>query len=236
MSPTWTILVATLGQRSAKFKRLMNTLLPQLKPYGKRAKVVALWNNGETSLSAIRQTLLMSVDTDYVNFVDDDDMVSEYYVDRVMQALEYEPDYIGWPTQYYVDGQSAFTIDNSLKYGSWHTRNGKLYRDISHTHTMLTSVAQVADFRVVRRYRAEDYAWVKQVRQSKLLRREVYIPEIMYHYYYSRSESDTWRKPSRIRKVHQRSEINHPNFEWYNGILLSSQITSSSYYAFRRGC
>lgn len=218
--PTWTVLIPTLGQRGDKLRRLLDVLLPQLEPYGKRARVLALWNNGEYPVSVIRQTLLRATSTKYFNFVDDDDLVPEYYAREIMRALEYNPDYLGWPTRYYVDGRYSQTIDNSLTYGAWCTINNMLRRDISHTHTMRTSVGQLADFRYAMKGRAEDRVWVRQVRDSRLLKREVYIDRIMYHYYYSRSESDTWRQRNRIRRVYKRPVISHPNFEWYEGKML----------------
>lgn len=223
MSPTWTILIPTLGQRHAELKRLLDVLLPQLESYGDRVRVVAMWNNGEFPLATIRQTLMMSVSTTHVCFIDDDDLVPEYYARDIMRALEYDPDFVGWQVECVYDGHESQMGYHSLRYGSWYNEGEKLYRDITHTDVMRTKIAQTADFRRVRRYRAEDRVWANQLRESGLLRREVYIDRVMYHYLISSTTGETWRHPRRIERRHKhvRLSVDHPNFEWYEGKMLS---------------
>lgn len=226
--PTWTILIPTLGQRADKLRRLLGVLLPQVESYGSRVQVVALWNNGEYALTRLRQTLVTSVTTDYLCFIDDDDMVPKYYVRDVMRSLEYKPQYIGWIVECLHTGRNSQLAYHSLRYGSWYNTNEGLFRDISHVNPIRTDIAQQADYRNTPRYRAEDRRWADQVRGLGVLNTEVYINRIMYHYHYSPTESDTWRNPRRVRRGrYERLSVDHPNFKWFAGKVLSERTHAS---------
>lgn len=228
MSPTWTILVPTLGQRSAQLKRLLDVLLPQLEPYGSRAQVVAFWNNGEYALTCIRQTLVMATETDYLCFMDDDDLPPAYYVQEVMRALEYDPDYVGWIVECAHPRRQSQLAYHSLQHGGWFQRDNKLYRDYSHVNPIRTSIARRVDFRYTPRYRPEDRYWAAQLRRLRAARREVYIDRIMYHYLYVPGESDSWRSPRHIKRGrYERLSVSHPNFRWYTGSMLSEHTHPS---------
>jgi len=223
VSPTWTILIPTLGQRSAQLKRLLDVLLPQLEPFGDRARVVGLWNNGEVPLTHIRQTLVVTAKTDYVCFIDDDDLVPDYYASDVMRALEYDPDYVGWIVECAHPRRQSQLAYHSLQHGGWFQRDSKLYRDYSHVNPIRTSIARRVDFRHTPRYRPEDRHWAAQLRRLRAARREVYIDRIMYHYLYVPGESDSWRSPRHVRRgKYAPLDIHHPNFEWYRGEVLSA--------------
>lgn len=218
MPPTWTILVPTLGERRVLFQRMISLLLPQTEKYDGRVQVVARFNDGYPPLPVIRQKMLMQTETDYVSFVDDDDIVSAYFVDEVMTALDSDPDYVGFQVQCYSDGRPTGVAYHSLKHFGWVNESDRYLRDISHINPMRTRIARLADFRAARAGAAEDRAWVAQLRRQGNLRTEVVIPRIMYHYLYSTSrtpgEGSRWQKPATIRRGTGRLEITHPNFRW----------------------
>jgi hypothetical protein len=217
-APSWTILVPTLGERRPLFDRLMAGLLPQLDPYAGRVRVVGWFNNGSPSLPKIRQTMLRAVDTDYVSFVDDDDLVAPYFVDEVMTALEDRPDYVGFQVQCYSDGVPTAVAYHSLEHSRWQNLKGRFLRDISHINPMRTELARRADFTKTPRGRAEDRVWVDQIRRLNVLRNQVVIPRIMYHYLYSTSrapgQGSRWEAHHQIHRADERSAVNHPHFTW----------------------
>lgn len=211
-APTWTILVPTLGQRERLFMRLMGVLLPQLDEHEGRVRVLAWRNNGKPSISEIRDALLLSAGTDYVSFVDDDDLVPEYYVAEIVRAIAERPDHVGFKLEYSTDDEHREIVDHSLKWRKWaRTHEGQLVRDVTHIDPVRTDIATRARF-YVRPGRAEDRVWVKRVRQFLLT--EVYIDKIMYHYLY-REHTTAWRRPQDIRQVAGRPVIDHPHFAWH---------------------
>lgn len=217
VAPLWSILVPTLGERRALFERLMRTLLPQLDAHRGAVRVMGWFNNGSPPLPKIRQRMVESATTEYVSFVDDDDLVSLDYVDEIMTALSQRPDYVGFQVQCYSDGAPIGIAYHSLEFDRWRNLSGRFERDISHLNPVRTQLALRADFSVVRAGRPEDRAWVDQLRRAKVLRSQVVIPRILYHYLYSTNRTagvgSRWQQPRRIAQG-GRATVTSPYFTW----------------------
>lgn len=210
--PTWTILVPTLGQREHLFMRLLGVLLPQLDEHEGHVRVLAYRNNGQPSIGEIRDALIATAGTDYVSFIDDDDLVPEYYVAEVVKALVSRPDHVGFKLEYTTDGEHGEIVDHSLRWGKWgRTVDGQLYRDLTHIDPIRRDIAERGSF-AVRPGRAEDRVWVKRVRQH--VTTEVYIDKIMYHYLWRR-DTTAWQEPAKIRRVDGCPSIDHSLFAWH---------------------
>jgi predicted O-methyltransferase YrrM len=218
-SPTYTILIPTLGERARSFDALMQCLMPQVDAYTGRVKVLAWWNNGAPGLPEIRQCMVEAVTTDYLSFIDDDDMVPEDFVSSIMTALESRPDYVGFQVRYYSGGRDHGSVYHSLQFGEWREEHNpyRLLRDISHVNPMRSDAAKAADFTVVGRGVLEDRPWVDQVRNSGMLKTEVYLERDMYEYWWDRRVT-RWRQPNRIRQVRTRSNVNSPHFTWQDQV------------------
>lgn len=211
--PDWTILVATLGQRQERFKRLLNHLLPQLEECPGQVNVLAYWNNGERPLADIRQALVEEADGTFVSFVDDDDLVSPSYVRRIIPLLNKGIDYVGFRLQCYVDGSPLKPTYHSLRYTQWYDDAKGFYRDVSHLNPVRRELALKADFRKTEP--PEDVAWADQLRGH--LKKELYVDDVMYSYY-SSSYDSTWRPGSVQRpRVGQyfRPVVDHPQFRYH---------------------
>lgn len=237
-TPLWTILVPTIGRRRDKFRRLVIELLAQAEPRAGRVRVLAYYNQGERPLSHIRQALVEHATGTYVSFVDDDDWVPEYYVEKVRNAIhEYAhdhdhvepahkvefdatwatgwvthfPDQVGWRMQHYSDGVPSKPTYHSLQYGGWYDDDKGYYRDISHLNPVRRELALKVDFR--RGDPPEDVAWTVQMRQH--VRTEALIPSehVMYHYY--SSGDSTWRPGSVKHDGGRRPQIEHLLFDWH---------------------
>jgi hypothetical protein len=210
-SPRWTILVATLGQRRARLRRLLDTLLPQLDAAAGEVTVCALYNHGERPLGHVRHALLRDASSTYVSFVDDDDEVPEYFVDEALQRMDGVVDYVGWRMQCYVDGRAVKPTYHSLRYTHWWDDLEGYYRDVSHLNPVRTELARCGDFR--RGTPPEDVAWVDQVRGH--LKTEAYVDKVMYHYH-SSSVDSTWRGHGVVRPATTRYDLSHPYFSYHS--------------------
>ncbi|MEU8264472.1 hypothetical protein AB0C02_28100 [Micromonospora sp. NPDC048999] len=210
---TWSILIPTISQRADLFRRLLDVLLPQLDEHGGRVRVLAWWNNGHPSLPEIRQALVRDAGTDYVSFVDDDDLVVGDFVGAIVAALASRPDHVGYQVAYHVDGELKEICDHSLRHRRWYRdRVNGLCRDVTHLDPIRRDLALRADFRQARRGHAEDRVWVAQVR--RFLRTEEYIPRVLYHYLWSETGS-AWQRPDRLQAVGARPVVDHPYFAWH---------------------
>lgn len=214
-APTWTILVPTIPRRDHLFRRLLDVLLPQLDAYEGRVRVRAWRNEGSPRLAEIRDQLLAEADTEYVSFVDDDDLVPAYFVKRIVEALDSRPDKVGFKLEYFRDGEFCEVVEHRLERYKWgRDELGQLYRDLTHLDPVRTELARLGQFARAKPGRAEDRIWVKQVRAH--LRTEVHIDEIMYHYYWV-PEDSAWNRPGGALGARPAvlAEVVHPYFAWH---------------------
>jgi hypothetical protein len=213
--PSWTILIPTIPQREASFRRLLDVLLPQLAAHP-QVRVLAWRNVGDPPLGELRDGLVDSAGTDYVSFIDDDDLVPEFYVAEIVQALAERPDHVGFQLEYTTDQHGHLgreIVEHSLKWRRWSRVDGVLCRDFTHLDPVRTEFAQRGRFAVARPRRAEDRVWVKQVRPY--LGSEVYIPKIMYHYLWSQAGS-SWERPHELAPATgPLPAVDHPSFSWH---------------------
>lgn len=197
--------------------RLLDVLLPQLDEHEGRVTVLAWRNAGRPPLGELRDALIAEAlvrGSDYVSFVDDDDMVPEYYAAEIVQALAHRPDHVGFKLAYHMNGPLEEVADHSLKWGKWRrSPDGMLVRDVTHIDPVRTTFAAAASFARARPGRAEDRVWVKQVRQHLVT--EQYIDKIMYYYLF-RDDTTSWQRPDLITPATApRPEIRHLHFAWH---------------------
>lgn len=212
MIPRWTILIATLGCRQAKFERLLGQLLPQVEAARGLVTVEALWNNGERPVARVRQDLLEHAESDYVCFVDDDDELPDYYVSRVLPLLD-GVDYIGWRMQAFTNGILMLPTYHSLRYTSWYQDELGYYRDVSHLNPVRRSLTEGTSFYADprREQTHEDLSWAEQLRPR--LKSEHYIGDVpMYFYRYE--TRDSIQHGLDTRGEYSMPVVQSPYFSW----------------------
>lgn len=218
-SPSWRILIPTVPERGDLFARLLDRLLPQLGEHEGRVQVCAWRNIGEPHLGAIRDRMIdcaHRAGVEYVSFIDDDDLVPDYYVAETVRALETRPDHVGFKLEFVNEGGAAGreVVEHSLKWGKWgRSIDGILYRNFTHVDPIRTELARQGRFAHARRGRAEDRKWVRQI--APLVKTETYIDKIMYHYLYAHDNSVWTRRQGDIRHTGvSLPAIDHPHFQW----------------------
>lgn len=183
----WSILIASHVSRRDSLYRLIGLVEPQLTP---QVEVDVLWNRGQLGIGEYRQKLLDKARGEYVNFVDDDDRIPDHYVSDILEALETDPDYVGFQVHMHdasdppVLGKREIRVEHSIRYEGWFGRAPNLYRDISHLNPIRRDIAIKGRFVGGR---SEDRKWAKEVRPW--VKTEVYIPKVMYFYDFERGKS-----------------------------------------------
>lgn len=200
------ILVPTLGWRRAQFHRLMDALLPQVER--NNIEVVAYWNNGEKSIGELRQALLEDARGEYVCFIDDDDMVPDWYCDEIFWNLG--KDYVGFEVELFNEGKKMPRVFHSIRYGVWHEDETGYYRGVTHLNPIKRELALKGDFG--KHGIGEDENWSRTV--TPFVRTENYIDKIMYYYYHSNEHTAFGGKPRKPVR-HLRPEIKHPQFRFH---------------------
>jgi hypothetical protein len=149
----------------------------------------------------------------YTCFVDDDDVLPPYYVERVLPLLADDVDYIGWRMQCFIQNVQLAPTFHSLRYELWYEDAAGHYRDISHLNPMRREIAVQGNF--CKGGWPEDLNWSKQLRG--LLHTEHFIDDIMYFYYDmpAHSVAGAQGTPPIEPGTYARPEIDHPYFSWH---------------------
>lgn len=194
---TWQVLIASIPHRHERLLRLLAELDEQMMP---EVGVLLYRDNLEKSVAVKRQVLLEAATAWYVSFIDDDDMVPSWFVHRAMAALSLKPEYVGFPVEYYVDGEFQALSEHSLRYGGYHAWTDRYVRDITHLNPIRRELAVLGRFDkkdgIDDHGCGEDGRWADQVRATGRVRDEEWIPETMYRYYFNTSNCHrTLRSP-----------------------------------------
>lgn len=180
------ILTCTMPHR----KKLLDDLVSVLK-YQVDGRSDVEWliaeDNGEMALGKKRNQLIDSASGEYIVFVDDDDLVSSYYVERLINALNSAPEVdcaslIGHRS---VDGVGAEVFKHSIQYNGWYEKieDGKIvyYRFPNHWNAVKRVIAKTVRFRDDLSF-GEDRDYSYRIRPY--LHTEVTIPDVMYFFRY----------------------------------------------------
>lgn len=186
------LLVCSLENREQYLNRLISILQPQLNEYTDVEMRIFL-DDGRHSIGAKRNSLLMSANGEYVCFIDDDDIVSNNYVQLIMNAIESSPDVVGIHLLHYEDGIHKGLTYHSLKYDHWwdeqNPDNSSLrnyYRNPNHLNPVRKELALRAMFPDINMGEDKSYS----MRLLKYLHTEEYIDSPIYTYLFRRFKND----------------------------------------------
>lgn len=117
------ILIPTMPGREVMLLRLVKVLEPQIARHKAASYFI---DAGEGGIGVKRQRMIEKSTADYIAFVDDDDMVSADYLDRIMPCLASKPDCVGITMHVTMDGKDwhpSPIFRHSLRYKEnyqWH--------------------------------------------------------------------------------------------------------------------
>ena len=172
------ILIPSLNSRKDKLEELMNVLRPQKKD---NVEFLVLADGGQMSIGQKRNMLLMQSHGEYVSFVDDDDMVPNDYVDRIVTALaKHNPDCTSLTGRIvFSDGYSRPFV-HSLRHDRWidDHENKVYYRPPNHLNAVRRDLAVKVGFPQVNL--GEDRHFSVNIRP--LLKKEAWIDGELYEY------------------------------------------------------
>jgi hypothetical protein len=175
--------------REAFLYRLQAVLKPQLEEFPD-VKVSVRVSNESMDLGANRQVLLDAAVGEYVNFIDDDDLVPADYIKTIYPLLD-GVDYIGFRLQLYNDGEKQLPTFHSLRYPVWNADAEGYYRDISHLNPMRRELAQRVK---MEGWAGEDARWADGLRALGIVKTEHFVNAIMYMYYWRSNKKELPRR------------------------------------------
>lgn len=172
------ILICGLNDRKQDLSRLVNVLKPQL---NSEVEVKLCMDDRQATTGHKRNQLLQAATGKYIVFIDDDDMVSESYVDEILSASASDPDAIvfnGWITTNDTN-KKHFEISKDYPYT---TQNDVYLRYPNHIVPIRASIAK--QFKFPDKTHGEDYHWATAIHNSRLIKTEVKIDKELYYYLY----------------------------------------------------
>jgi glycosyltransferase involved in cell wall biosynthesis len=175
------ILIPTLNEQNRRqsLRRLLAILQPQVNKYPGDIEILINDAGRSVPTGTKRNNLIQDSQGDYFCFIDDDDLIPEYYVDELIKAIDQEPDvvtFIGYMT---TSGRNKqhFTIKLGSDYAE---RNNHYYRYPNHLCCFNREKVKGVRFEPI--WQSEDFKWATEIMRQKLLKTEVHIEKWMYWY------------------------------------------------------
>ena len=188
------VLIPTLQCRRNLFSRLVEGLEFQVRHAGRTSEVEILSypDGGEHSIGYKRNVLLGRAKGEFVAFIDDDDEVSERYIELICDALDRRPevDCLGIRGIITFRGTHPHEFVLSLRYNDIFTRNHTYYRPPSHLNPIRRLIAVRYRFPDVSY--SEDFYWALRMCEDRALQREEFLDSPLYHYYSRRRWGYQW--------------------------------------------
>lgn len=173
------ILILTIPERADKLKRLLDVLQPQV-PESVEIIVKEELPSGEggPTIGANRNAAVADSIGEYICFVDDDDLVPEYYVERILKAIDTKPDVVGMSGHYIVGQNKPQLFVHSMQYKEWLTVDGVHQRCPNHLNPVKREIALQVPYPEKNHGEDQDYSMAL----LPLLKTEVMVDGIMYFY------------------------------------------------------
>ena len=178
----WSVLIATMSDRQTSLNGLLTRMrekVARLAPH-LRVEYLTYFDNRETSIGLKRQWLLERATGKYMSFVDDDDDITDAYIEDLVETIRKE---------YHVmrlRGQiSQFTFTHSIenKITDTMATDQGFRRPPNHLNPMMTDVARIVSFRNATR--AEDLEWTIRLARAGFLTKEYRSHPDRIHYIYN---------------------------------------------------
>jgi glycosyltransferase involved in cell wall biosynthesis len=184
------ILIPSIFERSDRFNSLVNNLKAQINTCGfdNSVSIISLIDKrGDMSVGHKRNSLIEMAKSEYIVFVDDDDIPANDYVLELMTAIQSNADVI--PINGYMTtngGNTAYwEMGLNLPYDTIKL-NGKIsYRRFpNHIACMKRELILPYKFKDISF--GEDYEWAKRLNDNKVFKTEYRITKPLYHYVFTK--------------------------------------------------
>lgn len=194
MAVDLSVLVCTLYSRLARFDVLFRKLEQQAHDLGETFTCEILYERdaGQISVGAKRNILTQRATGKYLCYVDDDDDIAVNYISLISKAVEPDPDVVGIVGIYYTNHLNPKRFIHSIQYHNWEERGGIYYRPPNHLNPVKSDIAKRFSF--PEKYHGEDKDWCMALRDAKVLKKEEFISQPIYHYLFSPQGSATLRR------------------------------------------
>lgn len=170
------ILVPTVTERAEQRDALLAKLLKQAD--GKPVEILSLIDNRKRSIGLKRQSLVDIARGEYITFCDDDDDVSEDYVDLILAEIAIGADLITFEQQAIWNNTHSHVVFGLNHKDEPFANGGTTKR--APWHVCVWRRDKVAECKFLDANWGEDYVWSLQARRK--VRDATHIPKIIHFY------------------------------------------------------
>ena len=181
----WSVLIPTIPGREASLQSLLESIrekVARIAPHI-RMEVSINFDNREKSIGRKRQELLQGAKGKYMSFIDDDDQITDAYIEDLRDTIA------GGFHVMRLRGQiQQFTFTHSLEntLSGMMARGDVFLRPPNHLNPMMTDVAKLVPFGDA--VRGEDLDWTIRMAKRGFLEREYRSDPDRIHYLYQMGE------------------------------------------------
>lgn len=185
------ILICHIPERYDFMKRLTGILDPQLQKH--KNNVICLSDDSRyKSIGKKRNDLVeraVNAGAKYFCFIDDDDRVSNYYIDSLMTGIHMNVDCCSLTGEITFDGQNPKPFIHSVKYDKYWEDDKAYYRYPNHLNCVKTEIGKQFKFPEGKHEfgnanHGEDTSFATQMFKAGVLKSEHEIKQVIYYYDY----------------------------------------------------
>lgn len=170
------ICICTISERSSKLNRILESLESQSYP---EVEVLWLGDNFKRNVGEKRNALASIANGKYIVFIDDDDMISDDYVSRILDAIKKSfPDVVSFNLQITIDGGKPKDVFFSKEYGENYNLDDCYLRTPNHIMAIKKEIYEKV--KVMEVIKGGDFDFAQKI--MPYLNTEEKIHETLYFY------------------------------------------------------
>ena len=178
----WSVLIPTIPGREERLQKLCKDIYEKAGRIAPNLKIeICLdFDNRESSVGTKRQRLLEKASGKYLSFIDDDDDITDAYIEDLAETIRGSYPVMrlrGVITPYTFTHSIANTLKHPMAIGD------VFLRPPNHLNPMLSDVAKLVPFKDA--FRGEDLEWTIRMARSGFLTREYASDDSRIHYMYN---------------------------------------------------
>jgi len=140
--------------------------------------------------------------SEYIAFIDDDDLPSKDYIKEVMNGVNAGADCCSLKGQIYFSGVRGMPFLHSIKYTEWYQDRRYYYRMPNHLNCIKLDLVKDIPFQETNF--GEDGNWSYDIRNAGVLKTEHTIDHVIYHYF---SGNKTFTETEFNKEIYMASKL-----------------------------
>ena len=186
----WSILIPSLPARRSLRERVLGILEPQIAKYND-IELLVLEDNRSRKYGPKLQAMIDIAQGEYLNFIDDDDIISHNYVDLIYPLLD-GVDCVGMTGEVSIDDGPWKKVFYTKETKVWSEDAAGYHRNPQHLTPIKSEIVRQVPW--VGHYGA-DQDWSTRLTKSNLIQTENFVDDVIYSYfaYTDKNRDGVWR-------------------------------------------